>query len=68
MDATVKWWSNSKGYGFATLQDGREVFCHYTQVEPSVGGFKSLKAGQKIELDLYETVKGLEGKNIRHVA
>lgn len=64
MEATVKWFNDSKGYGFATLEDGREVFCHYTQINKGRDGFKTLREGQKIKLALYETHKGLEAKDI----
>lgn len=61
-DATVKWWNDSKGFGFLTLEDGRDVFCHYTQIAGE--GFKTLTVGQKVTTDLYETVKGLEAKHV----
>lgn len=64
MIATVKWFSDSKGYGFAKTEDGdKEVFCHYTQILKP--GFKTLKAGQKIVFDLYETKVGFEARNIK---
>jgi CspA family cold shock protein len=60
--AKVKWFDDSKGYGFAVLEDGREVFCHWSQVKAE--GHKTLKPGQEITFSLYETPKGLEAKEI----
>ena len=58
----VKWFNNTTGFGFALLEDNREVFLHYSQITGQ--GFKTLKTGDKIQFDLYENEKGLEAKNI----
>lgn len=60
--AIVKWFNDSKGYGFAVMEDGRDVFLHYSQIKGS--GFKTLSEGQKIEFAMYEGTKGLEAKEI----
>lgn len=65
--AVIKWFSDSKGYGFATTTSGLDIFVHYTQIQ--MDGFKTLKPGQKIKVDIYERLDkngsmGYEGKNI----
>jgi CspA family cold shock protein len=58
----VKSFFGNRGFGFITLEDGTEVFAHFTQIQDQ--GFKSLTIGQQVQFDLYETAKGLEAKNI----
>ena len=64
MKAKVKWFSDSKGYGFLDF-NGKDVFIHYTAIECK--GFKTLKQGEEVEIELYETEKGLEAKRARRV-
>lgn len=59
---TVKSFFDDRGFGFIALEDGREAFAHYTQINGV--GFKTLVVGQSVQFDLYETIKGLEAKNI----
>lgn len=47
----VKWFNDSKGYGFATTEDGLEIFIHYTAIETE--GFKTLTEGQAIDVDYF---------------
>jgi CspA family cold shock protein len=61
MLGTVKWFDDSKGYGFITCKD-RDFWCHYTQIKGE--GFKSLTAGQEVEFEGYETDKGFEAKEV----
>lgn len=68
MTAVVKWFNDSKGYGFAKMPNERDVFCHFTEILKP--GFKTLKAGQEITFDLYENkcstgMVRLEAKNIK---
>ena len=62
ISAKVKWFNDAKGYGFVTLDDGRDVFLHYTQITGD--GFKTLTEGQTITFELYEETRGLIGRNI----
>lgn len=54
---TVKCFSDAKGYGFVTRDDGREVFVHYSSI--SAAGFRTLTAGQHVDYDEQEGPRGL---------
>lgn len=61
---TVKWFSNSKGYGFISPDEGGEdVFAHFSAIE--MEGYKSLNEGQKVEFDISDGPKGLQASNIK---
>ncbi|HQK95545.1 MAG TPA: cold shock domain-containing protein [Armatimonadota bacterium] len=60
---TVKWFSDARGYGFVTLDDGAEVFVHYSAI--AVDGFKSLAEGQRVELQVESSPKGPIGTRVR---
>ncbi|MCI0401009.1 MAG: cold-shock protein [Gammaproteobacteria bacterium] len=54
---TVKWFNDSKGYGFITLEDGsKDVFVHHSAIEGD--GFKSLTEGQKVTFEIEQGPKG----------
>jgi CspA family cold shock protein len=60
---TVKWFNDSKGYGFIAPEDeGKDLFVHHTAI--SGDGFKSLTEGAKVEYDAAEGEKGPEAKNV----
>ena len=60
---TVKWFNDSKGYGFITPDEGgKDLFVHHTQIQGE--GFKSLAEGAKVEFEAREGQKGPEATNV----
>lgn len=61
---TVKWFNDSKGFGFITPDGGGEdVFAHFSAIQSK--GFKSLKEGQRVTFDVTEGPKGKQAANIQ---
>ena len=60
---TVKWFNNSKGYGFITSDDGNDVFVHHTDIAGE--GFKSLDEGDAVEFEMMEGEKGPKAVNVQ---
>ena len=58
----VKWFSDSKGYGFIEREDGEDVFVHFSALEGE--GFKSLSEGQAVEFDVLDGPKGPQAANV----
>ncbi len=59
----VKWFNNSKGYGFISLgQDEEDVFVHYTSIRAE--GFKTLEEGDEVEFEVMNGPKGLQAENV----
>jgi CspA family cold shock protein len=59
---TVKWFNESKGFGFIAREDGEDVFVHHTSINGS--GFKSLSEGQAVTFDVEKTPKGFRAINV----
>ncbi|MCK5015055.1 MAG: cold-shock protein [Candidatus Omnitrophica bacterium] len=59
---TVKWFSNQKGYGFITPEEGSDVFVHHAEIQGE--GYKSLEEGQKVEFEIANGPKGDQAKNV----
>jgi len=63
---TVKWFNDSKGFGFITPDDGsKDLFVHHSSI--SMDGFKTLAEGQKVEFEVVQGEKGPAAENVRTV-
>ncbi len=59
---TVKWFNDSKGYGFITRDEGNDIFVHHNSI--IADGFKTLKENAKVEFDVVKTDKGEAAANV----
>lgn len=62
----VKWFSNQKGYGFITGENGKDVFVHYSAIKGD--GYKSLEEGQDVEFEVTQGPKGEQASNVTKAA
>lgn len=62
VNGTVKWFNESKGFGFITQDDGTDVFLHYSAIEGD--GFKTLAEGEAVSFDVVEGDKGTKAIKI----
>ncbi|ARU58235.1 MAG: cold-shock protein [Pseudomonadales bacterium] len=59
---TVKWFNESKGFGFISQENGPDVFAHFSAITGT--GFKTLAEGQKVEFTITQGQKGPQAENI----
>jgi cold shock protein len=59
----VKWFNNSKGYGFIEIEGGKDVFVHFSAIEGS--GYRSLEEGQTVEFEVTTGAKGPQAANVK---
>ncbi len=58
----VKWFSNQKGYGFITPEEGNDVFVHHSAIQGE--GYKTLEEGQEVEFEIQKDAKGEKAVNV----
>jgi len=61
----VKWFNDSKGFGFLEQESGEDVFCHFSAITGD--GFKSLQEGDDVEFEIVKGPKGLQAANVRKI-
>ena len=62
-EGTVKWFNDTKGYGFLQSDDGQDVFVHQSEIQ--MDGFRSLNEGDRVEFELSQGEKGPKATNVR---
>jgi CspA family cold shock protein len=62
----VKWFNESKGFGFIEQDNGKDVFVHYSAIEGA--GFRTLAEGDEVEFEVVESPKGLQASKVNKVS
>jgi CspA family cold shock protein len=62
MRGTVKWFNDSKGYGFIRQPEGEDVFVHFSAIQ--VEGFRTLAEGEEVEFEVRESERGRQAANV----
>ncbi len=65
VNGIVKWFDEKKGYGFITVEDGKDAFVHHSNIEGE--GFKTLAEGQAVTLEVTQGAKGPQAEQVRIV-
>ncbi|NIS74516.1 MAG: cold shock domain-containing protein [Deltaproteobacteria bacterium] len=65
VEGRVKWFSDSKGYGFIEQEDGPDVFVHFSALQ--MEGFKTLHEGDKVSFEISDGPKGPQASNVTKV-
>ena len=61
-EGTVKWFNESKGFGFLAQDDGNDVFVHYSAIKKE--GFKTLREGERVRFEIVDGPKGPAAANV----
>lgn len=64
-EGTVKWFNADKGYGFIQVEDGDDVFVHFSAIQSD--GFKSLSEGDKVEFEITDSERGPQAVNVTKI-
>jgi len=64
-EGKVKWFNESKGFGFIEKEEGVDVFVHFSSIQGE--GFKTLNEGQRVSFDVAQGKKGQEATNVRAI-
>jgi len=62
-NGTVKWFSNKKGFGFIEMEEGGDIFVHYSAID--MEGFKTIVEGDRVSFDVEESDRGPAAKNVK---
>lgn len=62
MKGTVKWFNDSKGYGFIRSPQGDDVFVHFSAI--ATDGFRTLAEGEEVEFEIHESERGPQATNV----
>jgi len=65
-EGTVKWFNESKGFGFIAQDNGKDVFVHYSAIQKK--GFKTLQEGERVRFDIVDGQKGPAAANVESLA
>jgi CspA family cold shock protein len=65
LEGKVKWFNESKGYGFIQQDNGPDIFVHYSSIKTD--GFKTLAEGQKVQFDIVEGERGTKAANVMKI-
>ena len=65
MRGTVKWFNAEKGYGFIQVENGDDVFVHFSAIQQE--GFKTLEEGQEVEFEITQGERGPQAANVSKV-
>ncbi|WUP95610.1 cold-shock protein [Streptomyces sp. NBC_00252] len=63
LEGTVKWFNKEKGYGFIAVDNGRDVFVHYSAIQMT--GFRALEVGQRVHLRIAQGNRGPQAESVR---
>lgn len=61
-NGTVKWFNNTKGYGFISQPSGADVFVHYSAIQEN--GYRTLREGEQVEFDVKMGPRGPQAENV----
>ena len=61
---TVKWFNTAKGYGFITVEEGKDIFVHHSAIKNGSFGFQSLITGERVSFDIEDGPKGPSAVNV----
>ncbi|OEG00004.1 cold-shock protein [Vulcanibacillus modesticaldus] len=65
LEGTVKWFNSEKGYGFIQVEDGNDVFVHFSAIQGE--GFKTLNEGEKVRFEIVDGDRGPQAANVERL-
>ena len=65
VEGTVKWFNESKGFGFLSSEDGSDVFVHHTEIKAE--GFRTLNEGDRVRFEVVDSPKGPRASNVEKI-